>query len=54
VVTGRGGTVEDARRAAYARAAKVVIPNVRYRVDIGAAFDAHQRPELVRVGWLDA
>jgi phosphoribosylamine---glycine ligase len=54
VVTGRGGTVEDARRAAYARAAKVVIPNVRYRVDIGAAFDAHERPELVRVGWLDA
>ena len=53
VVTGRGDTVEEARRVAYARAAKVVIPNVRYRLDIGHAFEQRDRAELVRLGWLD-
>jgi phosphoribosylamine--glycine ligase len=52
VVTGRGDTVEEARAVAYGRAAKVVIPNVRYRVDIGATFE-RQRAELVRLGWLE-
>jgi phosphoribosylamine---glycine ligase len=52
VVTGRGDTIDLAREAAYSRAAKVVIPNVRYRVDIGATF-ARERAELVRLGWLD-
>jgi phosphoribosylamine--glycine ligase len=54
VVTGRGETVEAARRAAYARAEKVVIPNVRYRVDIGATFSEREHPQLVRLGWMDA
>jgi phosphoribosylamine--glycine ligase len=52
VVTGRGPTIETARRSAYARAEKVVIPNVRYRTDIGATY-ARDRAELVRLGWLD-
>jgi phosphoribosylamine--glycine ligase len=52
VVTGRGATVEEARATTYARAEKVVIPNVRYRTDIGATF-ARDRAELVRMGWLD-
>lgn len=54
VVTGRGETVAEARRDAYARAAKVVIPNVRYRLDIGAAYENADHAELVRLGWLDA
>ena len=53
VVTGRGKTVADARREAYARAEKVVIPNVRYRNDIGAAFEERDHASLVRLGWLD-
>ena len=52
VVTGRGATVAEARAVAYARAAKVVVPNVRYRADIGARFESHDRAELVRLGWL--
>jgi phosphoribosylamine--glycine ligase len=52
VVTGRGETIDLAREAAYARAEKVIIPNVRYRIDIGATF-LRDRAELVRLGWLD-
>ena len=36
VVTGLGATIEESRRAAYDRVAKVVIPNMRYRKDIGS------------------
>ena len=35
VVTGTGPTIVDAQRAAYARAERILIPNVRYRRDIG-------------------
>jgi phosphoribosylamine--glycine ligase len=35
VVTGIGPTIAAAQRAAYARARQIVIPNVRYRLDIG-------------------
>ena len=52
VVTGRGESVEAARDAAYQRARKVVIPNVRYRTDIGERFLLHDRAEMVRLGWL--
>jgi phosphoribosylamine--glycine ligase len=52
VVTGRGDTIDAARRVTYARAEKVVIPNVRYRLDIGATFE-RDRAELARLGWLD-
>ncbi len=35
VVTGLGPTIESAKRAAYERAAPILIPNLRYRLDIG-------------------
>ncbi|MEA3039433.1 MAG: phosphoribosylamine---glycine ligase [Sphingomonadales bacterium] len=35
VVTGVGPTISAAREAAYARAARVFVPNGRYRLDIG-------------------
>jgi phosphoribosylamine--glycine ligase len=54
VVTGRGDTIGEARKAAYARAEKVVIPNVRYRVDIGVTLQERELGELFRLGWLDA
>jgi phosphoribosylamine--glycine ligase len=52
VVTGRGATIEDAQRAAYRLTAKVAIPNVRYRNDIGDALRARGLAELTRLGWL--
>ncbi|HKO58675.1 MAG TPA: phosphoribosylglycinamide synthetase C domain-containing protein [Thermoanaerobaculia bacterium] len=52
VVTGRGATVEAAREDAYARAAQVVIPNVRYRRDIGEQFIAADRARMVELGLL--
>ena len=35
VVTGTGATIAAAQGAAYARAGRILIPNVRYRLDIG-------------------
>lgn len=52
VVTGRGATPEEARRDAYARVAKVHVPNLRYRTDIGARFIAEDRARLEALGWL--
>ncbi|GAC1554399.1 MAG: phosphoribosylamine--glycine ligase [Polyangiales bacterium] len=52
VVTGRGGTVEDARDRAHSLARTVVVPHVRYRTDIGERFLRHDRATLVRLGWL--
>ncbi|HEU4520922.1 MAG TPA: phosphoribosylglycinamide synthetase C domain-containing protein, partial [Thermoanaerobaculia bacterium] len=52
VVTGRGETVEDAREDAYERCAKVVIPNCRYRLDIGEQFIARDRERMIRAGVL--
>jgi phosphoribosylamine--glycine ligase len=50
VVTGRGATVEAARADAYARCEKVVIPNMRYRLDIGEQFLVRDRAEMRRLG----
>ncbi|HEY6881115.1 MAG TPA: phosphoribosylglycinamide synthetase C domain-containing protein [Polyangiales bacterium] len=52
VVTGVGATAQDARRSSYALVDKVVIPNLRYRADIGAAYELRDHRELVRLGWL--
>lgn len=52
VVTGRGPTVEAARAEAYARCEKVVIPNCRYRLDIGEQFIATDRETMKRLGLL--
>ncbi len=52
VVTGRGATLEEAQRAAYALVEKIVIPNVRYRNDIGDGLRRSGLAELARLGWL--
>ncbi|MEJ7599578.1 MAG: phosphoribosylglycinamide synthetase C domain-containing protein [Kofleriaceae bacterium] len=52
VVTGCGATIEDAQQAAYGVARKVVVPNVRYRSDIGDVLRATGLAELTRLGWL--
>ena len=51
VVTGTGDTVQSAQRTAYDRVRKVVIPNMRYRNDIGARFE-ESCATLRRLGWL--
>ena len=51
VVTGLGDSVEQARKTTYERARKVVIPNVRYRTDIGEQFLTRDRAEMARLGW---
>ncbi len=52
VVTGRGASIEEAQRAAYALAGKIAIPNVRYRNDIGDGLRTGGLAELARLGWL--
>jgi phosphoribosylamine---glycine ligase len=53
VATARGATLDDARTRALSRARKVIIPNVRYRTDIGERLQRTDRARLVRLGWLD-
>jgi phosphoribosylamine---glycine ligase len=53
VVTGLGATVEEAREAAYARVEKVVIPNGRYRNDIGLRFIREDQAMMKELGWLE-
>jgi len=52
VVTGTGGTVPQAQAAATARARNVVIPNLRWRTDIGDRFLAGEGTRLQALGWL--
>jgi phosphoribosylamine--glycine ligase len=54
VVTGRGASVHEARQRTYALVDKVIIPNLRYRRDIGEAYELRERDELIRLGWLSA
>jgi phosphoribosylamine--glycine ligase len=52
VVTGTGDTVEVARDAARRRARNVIIPDIRWRSDIGARFVESDRARLRALGWL--
>jgi phosphoribosylamine--glycine ligase len=52
VVTGTGPTVEESKTAAYANAAKVHAPNLRYRLDIGDALISDELDRLAKWGWI--
>jgi phosphoribosylamine--glycine ligase len=52
VANGVGASVEAAQREAYALAGKIVLPNVRYRTDIGDRFVRQDRAFLQRLGYL--
>jgi phosphoribosylamine--glycine ligase len=53
VVTGAGASILEAQREAYSRVNRVIIPNVRYRNDIGTKLIAHDFSEVERLGLLD-
>ena len=53
VVTGIGPTAETAQAAAYDRVRNVVVPKMRYRIDIGDRFIREDRAELRRLRLLD-
>jgi phosphoribosylamine--glycine ligase len=53
VVTGTGLTIGTARQAAYARARRISIPNVRYRLDIGDRLEGGDYARLESLGLLD-
>jgi phosphoribosylamine---glycine ligase len=50
VVTGLGESIEAAREEAYRRVGKVVIPNARYRNDIGVRLIDRDLAEMRRLG----
>ena len=52
VATGTGDTVSAARDAAYALARQVVLPNLRYRTDIGERVERSDLRRLAEWGWL--
>lgn len=52
VVTGTGDTIQASKEAAYANAAQVRAPNLRYRLDIGDALIAGELELLAKWGWL--
>lgn len=52
VATGAGATVGDACAAAYRVARQVVVPNLRYRTDIGERVRLHDLDRLRQLGWL--
>ena len=54
VVTGTGASVAESKAAAYANAAKVRAPNMRYRLDIGDALIAGELESLANWGWLNS
>jgi phosphoribosylamine--glycine ligase len=53
VVTGTGASIEAARAAAYKRVARVSVPSMRYRLDIGERLIAGDYARLERLGLLD-
>lgn len=52
VATGTGATVQAASEQAYRLARKVVVPNLRYRTDIGDKVAQHDLAGLAALGWL--
>lgn len=52
VITGVGNTIEAARESAYRVVRKMVIPNARYRIDIGAKLMQEDLATLRKLGWL--
>jgi phosphoribosylamine--glycine ligase len=54
VVTGVGPSVGEAKAAAYANAAQVRAPNMRYRLDIGDALINGGLERLSQWGWLNS
>ena len=54
VATGTGATVMQARDLALRRARGVVVPNLRYRNDIGDRVMRHDAARLAQLNWLDA
>ena len=52
VATGIGASVQAAGDAAYGVARKVVLPNLRYRTDIGERVHRHDLARLAALGWL--
>ncbi len=52
VVTGIGDTIEAAQTSAYARSAKVFVPNLRYRRDIGDMLAARDFARVEALGLL--
>ena len=53
VVTGVGATVTEAQRTAYDRVGRIVIPNMRYRRDIGQRLTDADLGRLETLGLLD-
>jgi phosphoribosylamine--glycine ligase len=53
VVTGIGSSILEAQAAAYRLAGRVVVPNIRYRNDIGSKLAAGEYSELERLGMFD-
>ena len=53
VITGAGATVKEAQKRANALAARVVIPNVRYRRDIGENLINGDFDRVENLGLLD-
>jgi phosphoribosylamine--glycine ligase len=54
VVTGTGATIADARSAAYARAGRVFVPGLRYRLDIGERLIASDYAAVAGLGLFSA
>jgi len=54
VATGTGVSVGQARDEAYRVARQVVVPNLRYRTDIGERVISRDLLALAALGWLDA
>ena len=53
VVTGCGDAVADAQSKAYELAARVCVPNLRYRNDIGTKLITRDYAAIEALGWLD-